>query len=104
MALFFKPGVTLRGLKAETVLGLVVAEQVFAEYGYDCTVTSGTDSHPAESVHGQGYAVDLRTRDMDDETALAISGSLRNRLPNLYDVVLENNPRHLHLEVDPKTN
>ena len=60
-------------------------------------VTSARDGkHGINSLHGDGLAVDLRTRDFTD----AWAQYLRNALGAGWDVVVESD--HIHVERDPK--
>lgn len=101
MALKFKKGVTLRGLKAETLLAMQVATDVVKEQeeGKDCIITSITDGvHTQGSVHKDGEAFDMRSFHLSNPAKVA--AALKARLPGLYDVVLEAD--HIHIEADPR--
>lgn len=100
MALKFKEGVTLRGLKAETLLAMQVAVDVVKEQeGKDCIITSITDGvHTQGSVHKDGEAFDMRSFHLSNPGKVA--AALKARLPGLYDVVLETD--HIHVEMDPR--
>ena len=101
----FKKGVSCFGVRAEMLLALQVAESVYLELAHQgVTVTSITDGHHGSIVHGVGCGIDLRTR-FDDKSeqwsgALKsdIVASLKDRLTNEFDVVLESN--HIHIELD----
>lgn len=96
-----KHTVRVRGLQPEMVPALMVATAVFEQYGYDCTVTSITDSeHATNSLHHTGCAMDLRTRHLaSPEMARTIASDIQDALGPYYDVVGHSN--HLHVEYDP---
>lgn len=67
--------------------------------GREAIVTSARDGKHSElSLHYVGKAIDLRTRDIEKATQLAITVQIRQALGNAYDVVLEED--HLHIEYD----
>ncbi|MFA7288303.1 MAG: hypothetical protein WC055_05425 [Melioribacteraceae bacterium] len=92
----------LNGIRAEILVGLIVAEGVYEDFGYGMVVTSVTDSkHSAGSLHYAGCAIDLRTRDIKDKAMIIkITETIRKRLTKDYDVVLEKD--HIHIEYQPK--
>ena len=66
---------------------------------YCPTITSGKDGlHSKDSLHYQGLAIDLRTRDMKNPKMVVIL--LKNTLDYELDIVLEKD--HIHIEYDPK--
>jgi len=100
MALWVKPGVDFRGLKPEILVAVVVASEVYNEFGCQCTVTSALDgTHGKVSLHLKGLAVDLRTRVIGKYLVERIVETLKERLGKQYDVVLEKD--HIHMEFDP---
>ena len=107
MALKFKEGVTLRGLKAETLLAMQVATDVVKEQeGKDCIITSITDGvHSKGSVHKDGYAFDMRAHHLSNPSKVA--AALKARLTSGYDVLLESIGKpnmHIHVELSPERN
>ena len=100
--LSFKEGVLMFNLQPQLVLGLLSIYSVFKDYGYDCTVTSLSDSlHSVRSLHYSGYAVDLRIKHISSRAdVVAIGFDLRKALGSNFDVVLEVD--HIHVEYDPK--
>jgi len=96
-----KETVDLRGMRPEVLLAIVVADQVYTSLGYNCVVTSVTDSkHKPGSLHGIGFAVDLRTKHVPVEQHQAIVSEMSARLGPQFDVVLETD--HVHCEYDPQ--
>lgn len=97
--LSIKPGVRVRGLSNEILLAVIIANEVYAKYDANLTLTSFTDGdHKTGSLHHCGDAVDLRLPVVG--LRAAIIESLRTALTADYDVVLEID--HIHVEYDPK--
>lgn len=90
------------GVRAEMILGLMVAEDVYTDYGHECVVTSLNDStHSKTSRHYQGMAADLRTRHLpSDGVAKNITDEIRKRLGRHYLVIFEHN--HIHIGYQPQ--
>ena len=82
MALRFKEGVRVgRGVSPNLLLALIVAVDVYAEYGADCIVTSlGDGQHHARSRHYIGDAADLRVKHVSSDQADGIFDELYHRL------------------------
>ena len=96
-----KPGVSIIGVKPETVLGIAVAGSVFNAFGYDLIVTSVTEGrHGNGSLHFPGFAFDCRRRHIQSKDVGSISASLKEALGPEFDVVLESD--HWHIEFQPK--
>lgn len=100
MQLSIKPGVRIRGISNEMLLGIMVAQSVFENFKEDMTITSITDGdHKAGSLHHTGEAVDLRSRDIEGNVLVQIVAQLRQHLGGYFDVVVETD--HIHVEYDP---
>lgn len=103
---FFKDGVSLRGIQPVAVQGIVIAADVFAQWHLRFTVTSVVDGrHSENSLHYEGLAFDIRTRDDGPSyeqwsNKEQIAQALRNALGAEWDVVVEST--HIHVEFDPK--
>ncbi|KUO61684.1 hypothetical protein APF79_03520 [bacterium BRH_c32] len=97
-----KETIKLNGIRAELLVGIIVAERVYEDFGYGMVITSITDSrHAPGSLHYAGGAVDLRTRDIKDAAMIKkITETIRKRLTKDYDVVMEKD--HIHIEYQPK--
>lgn len=74
----------------------------------DAVCTSAKDGqHMDGSLHYEGLAVDLRTRDLSDATSHTLAAKIRERLNGdanknrPYQVILETVPVHIHVEWDP---
>ena len=100
--MIFKVGVSIFGIRRELMMGLMVADSLWTERGLTLTVTSVRDgNHRHASLHWQGAAADLRTRDLPAEwPADAMATSLRHRLTDEFDAEEEHD--HIHLEFQPK--
>lgn len=97
-----KPG-TVLSAKPEIQYARGIIAAVWRSRGYTLTVTSGYDGeHREGSLHYDGYAEDYRTRDVAPGDLQTMVSTVRARLGTLYDVVLETQPPHLHVEYDPR--
>ncbi|MBI5417587.1 hypothetical protein HZA55_06530, partial [Candidatus Poribacteria bacterium] len=56
-------------------------------------------THSSGSLHYQGNAIDLRTRDLNRGQIGQATQQLRDSLGNNYDVIFEDD--HIHIEYDP---
>jgi len=96
-----KPGVSVKGVRAETVFAMNEARAWCDRNGIAFTITSCTEGkHMEGSLHYSGLAFDFRTRDMSPAMKTACGLSLQEALGEQYDVVLEKS--HCHVEFDPK--
>ena len=94
----------VKGLKPEILLAAFVSTGLCGKLfnGLDCVITAGTDSHEhkPDSLHNDGLAIDIRTRDMPTARIEEFAQELRECLGDEYDVVAEDS--HIHVEFDPK--
>ncbi len=98
-----KSGVKAAGLQPEILLAIVEAREVFRDLGADLIITSLTEGkHMPGSLHYEGLAVDLRTRHLALSDRALAANRLRMNLGPDYDVILETDPPHIHVEFDPK--
>lgn len=96
-----KRGVKATGTDQGIVLGLMVANGVYATFGYGMVITSLNDSeHSENSLHYAGAAADLRIRHLKPEDKQPIRDEIAARLSEDYDVILEKD--HIHLEYQPR--
>lgn len=96
-----KTGVKARGLQAEILLAIMVAKEVYTEAGQTFTITSINDGkHRDDSLHYEGQAFDIRTRDLNGVTAEDMAHRIRIRLGADYDVLNEGD--HIHIEFQQK--
>jgi hypothetical protein len=100
-----KPGVSVKGLKPECALGLLIAAVVYAKNNVPFVITSVMDGkHMKTSKHYEGLAFDCRLpskyvvkgETFDD----IVVEYLREYLGAEWDVVKEKD--HIHVEYDPK--
>lgn len=106
MLRFASGKVSPHGVQAEIVLALMLIEPVFGQLGQDCVITSLTDGvHARQSLHDDGFAVDLRSKHLAREEKTVLWEAMRERLPPYYEVYLEDvgGPNeHFHIEYDWK--
>lgn len=100
--MIIKKGASIKGLRPEVLVGLMIADQIYNEIGnQELVVTEGTGGkHGRGSLHYVGLAVDLRTRYFDVLTLQAVERHLKAKLNEEFDVVVEET--HIHLEFQPK--
>lgn len=102
-----KETVKLNNLTPQIIIGLLVAKDVYDSHNIEFVITSANDStHGANSLHYQGNAIDLRTKNIPSNLgAILISQEIRNKLTKDFDVMLESigkENEHIHVEYDPK--
>lgn len=97
------PGVQPGGVQPEILLALLIAEPIWKQFGApELWVTSLTDgTHKAGSFHYAGKAVDLRVKNLPVATWEQARASLAAAVGPQYDVLLELDPPHIHVEFDP---
>lgn len=96
-----KEGVIINGIKPEMMLVITIAQEFYKDLKIDCVITSCCDGkHSSTSLHYVGYALDFRTRNMNNFQQKLLLESLKNQLTKEYDIILESN--HLHVEFQPK--
>jgi len=96
-----KPAVRLTGIRPEILFAVIAAERAYNRAGHELVVTSCVDGkHVRGSLHYQGSAIDLRTRDVPADVMESIVAEIREALGADFDVILEGD--HLHLEYHAK--
>ena len=96
------PGVRLPREVALVVMVDCVTS-VFAAKGFDTWITSGVEGkHSTGSKHYVGHALDWRIKHVPKEFWPEIHREIVGALGGDYDVLLENDPPHIHVEWDPK--
>jgi hypothetical protein len=102
MPLALKPGVSLDGCRPEILSALAEIVRQYETVGKVCTVTAGTDGvHMPGSLHYKGFALDIRSRDLNAQVSLPLQRAISKALGARYDFVVESD--HFHVEYDPKT-
>ena len=95
-----KEGASVAGVCWQMFQAALIAEEVYKKLGAECVITAGTDGkHMNGSLHYEGRALDLRTRNIAGRE-LQAKVALQQRLGKNFDVVIEAD--HIHLEYDPK--
>lgn len=98
-----KDGVSLVGVQWQMFAAAIIVEAVYEHFGYDCIITAGSDGkHMQGSLHYRGLALDFRTMMILDADQPEVAKMVKEKLGESYDVVLEHDPDHLHVEYDPK--
>ena len=107
--MIFKPEVVLR-IQPELAVALPIIDtaHIAAELDRAAVVTSANDgTHMTGSLHAKGLALDLRSKDLHAVTVAVLVSELRRHLngaPGLnrpFQVVMESNPPHIHVEWQP---
>jgi hypothetical protein len=99
--LYLKPGVRITGMRPEILLAAVAGERVFAQAGFDFTITACVDGkHSTGSLHYAGAAIDVRTRHVPADQVAKLVGQIKACLGDDFDVLQETT--HLHVEHQPK--
>ena len=96
-----KKGVKVLGIQPEMVLAIQVCESIYRKYNIEMVITSITDSkHSTFSRHYQGFAFDLRTRNIPSEpTQKKIYNEIKSSLTKDFNVLDEGN--HFHIGFKP---
>ena len=105
--LVLKSNVRLHDLDPAIVVGLIAANEIFKEAGYDCIITSANDStHGKRSLHPKGLALDFRSKHIKTKSEkFTILALIKHCLDVQFDIILEGlgTPNeHYHMEYDPK--
>lgn len=84
------------------ILGIVIADQVFLEFGIDCVITSLNDKkHSRTSLHYADQAVDFRSWTLPPTiNGHDVAREIQARCGKHYDVLFEGD--HFHLEFQPR--
>ena len=81
------------------LLGLMVANEVYAELGVNMVITSLCDgAHSETSLHYSGNGADLRIWNLSNPDDVV--EKIKSRLNRHYDVILEKD--HIHMEYQPR--
>ncbi len=102
VSLLFLGGVDVSCLQLQTALGGITVARVYGQRGYPAIVTSACDGkHGEPTLHPDGGALDFRTIHVPKEKRPALAEAVSEALGDEFDVVLETDPDHLHIEYDP---
>jgi hypothetical protein len=98
--------VRLAGLKTEMLLAMVITDRLCERAHYDVLLTSGAEGqHSEKSLHYVGYAFDFVLLGIKGDVLVEyrkIKEALAKALERDFDVVMETQPLHLHVEYQPK--
>lgn len=102
-----KSGVSIKLLQPQIVLGIMIIEPVFKDYGTELTITCGSNGKHkvANSLHYQGLAIDIRSHDIKPSLLHMVLAECRARLGVEFDFILEDEgtpDEHFHMEFQPK--
>ena len=99
--LAIKPGVDIFGMRPELLLGIFIAERIWAAFGVELVLTSVRDGkHSETSLHYAGCAADFRTNGIDPDILKEIVRQLKEKLGRDFDVIVEAD--HIHIEYQPR--
>jgi hypothetical protein len=99
VAISLKSNVLFRLLTPQMVIANQIVASIFAEFGWNTVITSGSDGvHVTNSRHYTGAALDYRTtaQGMTLEQIKAVETAVRAALGKQYFVLRE--PDHLHVQ------
>jgi hypothetical protein len=101
-----KSGVSIRDVRPEAVLGMMICEPIIESYGAEFVVTSVKDGkHMPTSLHYEGLAFDVRSRELPADKKHECLKRMREALGSEFDVLLEGEGtenEHLHIEHDTR--
>lgn len=97
-----KKGVKIAGMSPEILLGIMIVNGVYEEFGYQCTITEimPTVKHVRASKHITGDGVDIRKSNIPFSKRKGVYLTCKAKLGENYDFV--NHKSHNHLEFNPK--
>lgn len=101
-----KPGASLKGVKDVMFIAAIAIENVMNALGYECTITSGTDSmdqhgggDASKTLHDDGLALDFRSRYLTEDAKRLMAQEMQAALGPAYQVIIEKD--HFHVEYQP---
>ena len=99
--ILYKKGVDIRGIRAETVIGIMICGETYSFIANsDCVVTSVCDGkHKKGSLHFVGLAADIRIWNVNNKINLIFDELKRRLIPLGFDIILEKD--HFHIEYQP---
>lgn len=97
-----KKGVRLLGMRPEILLAVTIAESVLPKFGQEVVITSTSDSkHSRNSRHYIGCGVDLRSREVPENSRNDAVAELADRLGPEFYVAFEVNHFHIQFNGSP---
>lgn len=100
--------VSIDGCSHNIVYAMSVVAQIYDYWGHELVITSGSEKpkgkliHKKNSLHYKGQAFDSRIFYFKSSDLDAICKEMSFALGDDYDVVLELDKVHFHIEYDPK--
>lgn len=92
-----KAGAALDNVSWRMFLFAIIVEPIFALYGVEMVITSGTDSsHSLNSEHYKGLALDLRSHDLNGREGEVLNRIKQVTEPLGYATILESD--HFHAQ------
>ncbi len=95
--------VSIIGLKPEMVIALIILRGLYDLYSLPLVVTSAAEGfsgdgvHMPTSYHYEGYAVDIRKRQVPNELREEFIDKMRRYLKD--DFVVVDEPTHYHVQI-----
>ena len=77
-------------------------EAIFAQYGYECVITCGTDGHTPDDPHYNGFAIDLRSKHLPAGLSHTILLDMREAAGTDYYIFIEaegTDNEHYHCQI-----
>lgn len=94
-----KRGISIKGISANLMPALIIANEIFSSIGKPLVITSLLDGeHMINSKHYIGDAMDIRIFHLNKNELKEVLDSLRSALFNSYNIILEKD--HIHIELD----
>jgi hypothetical protein len=88
------------GIQSGILKSFSIIEDVYRYFDHEPVIMSLNDgNHDEDSLHYQGFEVDIRTRNINEIILKQLVIEMKRRLGNDYNVVLDGN---LHIGYDPK--
>ena len=92
-----KTGVKVSGIQPEMTLALMVIHGILMSHGQELVITSVKEGpHSKRSRHYIGYAVDVRSRDIEPDSIPLVESQMQSALGAEYFVQFERN--HFHIQ------
>jgi len=95
---------SIKGIQPEILFAVLVAQSIWVAMFPDIplVITSITDGkHGDDSLHYEGQAIDLRTRNLPNDNSAKLAGHKLNEcLGKDYDITIHKT--HIHIEYQPK--
>jgi hypothetical protein len=98
-----KPSVRFTVLRREMWKVFPIIEEIWQRKATVATITCGTEAHGQDDPHTQGFAIDVRSKNLpSDEIRHEVLYELRSSLGEDYTVLLEyegQDNEHYHIQI-----